>query len=505
LTSSIPSTVIDENFINNIINNSFTLLNDLIIHNMSNLLNIKYKTSYNIPNTINTVNPSHESTPIINPTNNNLTENPKVLSFTHKAKSKNIVLDSACTDSSYRASDVPIHSNISIVPSDSQLDLTTANGSHVYSEGTSTRSFPFDIKTPIHVFNDKDLHLSMHALCSFTNNPVNGTVVLDKHGFKAFDSSGNMFCSGPKQENDKLWFIPENASYVIPDTKSTKYDSNNNCIVQNSKGEEPHSMLGRGNLFMKHEPNAVFVSYQAACFYNPCDSTFEKAARMGWLGNLPRITANMIAANRPHSMMTAYGHLNRLRQNLRSTTPKPPPPPKPSSPPPSDLSDENISNQLFIYNDDLIKGEHPEEMVTKLLDMANLSPAEKKALAIYFDATGKFPFTSYDGATYVLICVFKNYIHAETMPDRTAPAYVKAYRSAFDFFKKLGHVFSIARLDNETSALLEQFLNTEAKVDHEFISAGTHRANKAERSIQTWKNHFIAGIASADIDFPIHR
>jgi hypothetical protein len=216
----------------------------------------------------------------------------------------------------------------------------------------------------------------------------------------------------------------------------------------------------------------------------------------------------MIAANKPHSMSTAYGHLNRLRQNLRSTTPKPPSPPKPSTISPSSptqkLSDEKISNQLFIYNDDL-KGEHPEEMVTKALDMADLSPAEKKALAIYFDATGKFPFTSYDGATYVLICVFKNYIHAETMPDRTAPSYVKAYRSAFDFFKNLGHVFLIARLDNETSALLEQFLNIEAKVTHEFISTGSHRANKAERAIQSWKNHFVAGISSVDKDFPMYR
>jgi hypothetical protein len=156
-------------------------------------------------------------------------------------------------------------------------------------------------------------------------------------------------------------------------------------------------MLGQGNLFIKHEPNAVFISYQAACFFNPCDSTFENAAKMGWLGNLPRITATMIAANRPHSMSTAYGHLNRLRQNLRSTTPKPPPPPKPSDKSPSsptqNLSDVKISDQLFIYNDDLIEDEKPEEMVAKTIDMKHLSPAEKKALSIYFDATGKFPFT----------------------------------------------------------------------------------------------------------------
>jgi hypothetical protein len=203
------------------------------------------------------------------------------------------------------------------------------------------------IKTPIHVFKDEDLHLSMHALNSFTNHPVNGTVVLDKNGFNAYDSNGTLFCTHPKNENDKLWFLPPDIP-IIANIQSS----------DTSKGEDPHSILGQGNLFIKHEPNAVFVSYQAACFFNPCDSTFENAARMGWLGNLPRITAKMIAANRPHSMSTAYGHLNRLRQNLRSTTPKPPPPPKSSnispSSPTQNLSDEKISNQLFIYNDDLI-------------------------------------------------------------------------------------------------------------------------------------------------------
>ena len=478
-------------------------MNDIIIDNISNLLNIKNKTLCNIlDTTTNTTYPIHESTPI-NYSNNSLTANHVALSLDKQTKNKKIALDSACTDSSYRASDVPRSSNISMVPTINQLDLTTANGSHVYSEGVSTKKFPFNVTTPIHVFNDKDLHLSMHALCSFTNHPINGTVTLDKFGFKAYDSFGNMFCSGAKNENDKLWFLPEN------EDGSNTHNLKNDPIFSTSKGEEPHSMLGQGNLFIKNEPNAVFVSYQAACFFNPCDSTFENAARMGWLGNLPKITANMIAANRPHSMMTAYGHLNRLRQNLRSTTPKPPPPPTdiPLTPPtpPQNLSDEQISNQLFIYNDDLIEGEHPEEMVTKALDMANLSPAEKKALSIFFDATGKFPFTSYDNSAYVLICVYKNYIHAETMPDRTAPSYVAAYRSAFKFFRKLGHVFSIARLDNETSALLEQFMEIEAKVNHEYISAGTHRANKAERAIQTWKNHYLAGIASADKDFPMNR
>ena len=40
-------------------------------------------------------------------------------------------------------------------------------------------------------------------------------------------------------------------------------------------------------------------------------------------------------------------------------------------------------------------------------------------------------------------------------------------------------------------------------VDFQLTPAGLHRRNNAERAIQTFKNHFKAGIASLDPDFPI--
>jgi hypothetical protein len=249
LTTGITSKVnIDDNFINTIFSKSLALLNDLFIHNLSNLLNINYKISPNIPDTSNTYIHSHESTPIN--INKNLTVNPIALSLNQQVQSKGVALDSACTHSSYRVSDIPNISNISQIHPNAQLDLTTANGSHVYSEGITSRKFSPMIKTHIHVFKDEDLHLSMHALNSFTNHPVNGTVVLDKNGFNAYDSNGTLFCTHPKNENDKLWFLPPD----IPDIP-------NKQISETSKGEVPHSILGQGNLFIKHEPNAVWQTY----------------------------------------------------------------------------------------------------------------------------------------------------------------------------------------------------------------------------------------------------
>ena len=37
----------------------------------------------------------------------------------------------------------------------------------------------------------------------------------------------------------------------------------------------------------------------------------------------------------------------------------------------------------------------------------------------------------------------------------------------------------------------------------EYVPPGTHRANKAERAIQTWKAHFIACLCTTDPAFPM--
>ena len=325
----------------------------------------------------------------------------------------------------------------------------------------------------------------MHAASQFTNDPYDNTIILNKTGFKIVDPSGLVICQNSKLPSDKVWMMPSST------TSST-----------------PHTNYAVANLFIKNEPNAVFVAYMSACFFNPTDTTFEKAARRGWFGNLPRLTGTMIAANLPHSQASSFGHLDRLRQNLRSTkTPTPTPTPTPTSTPtptPTPITiptTADLSDEL----DDLIDPIDPDELLLKTFDVTELSDDDKKTLSIYFDATGMFPFDSIDGEKYIFITVYKNYIHAEPMTDRSATSYIPRFRSAIEFFRSKGHLISSARLDNETSALLEKFFTQEAKIPFQYITAGSHRANKAERAIRSWKNHFIAGISSVDSSFPMHQ
>ena len=57
-------------------------------------------------------------------------------------------------------------------------------------------------------------------------------------------------------------------------------------------------------------------------------------------------------------------------------------------------------------------------------------------------------------------------------------------------------------LDNELSKELKQAL-TKKHNTHELVPPHTHCRNLAERAIQMFKHHFIAGLASVDPTFPI--
>jgi hypothetical protein len=61
----------------------------------------------------------------------------------------------------------------------------------------------------------------------------------------------------------------------------------------------------------------------------------------------------------------------------------------------------------------------------------------------------------------------------------------------------------LQRLDNEASTALLLFLDNN-QVDAQLTPPHVHRRNAAERAIRTFKNHFIAGLASTAPDFILH-
>ena len=172
------------------------------------------------------------------------------------------------------------------------------------------------------------------------------------------------------------------------------------------------------------------------------------------------------------------GHLYRTCQGLDSTKAVSASPTEPVDTYDNDIADVSETPGAIIDNDNTI--------YTKLVATAD------------FNSTSRFPVLS-AGAKYIyhLVSCYNGNIHVDLMQSRTSGSYIQAYDMTFNHWARYGPVPSIVRLDNETSAELETFLQDVKNVKtFQYFPPGNHRANRAERCICTWKNHFITTLAT---------
>ncbi len=91
------------------------------------------------------------------------------------------------------------------------------------------------------------------------------------------------------------------------------------------------------------------------------------------------------------------------------------------------------------------------------------------------------------------------------MASRNSADYVNAYRRGLGYFKDHGFAPRFERIDNKSSSELKSYCRRE-KIQVQYVPPGNHRANQAERAIRTFKNHFIATLATLHPFFPLqHR
>ena len=123
---------------------------------------------------------------------------------------------------------------------------------------------------------------------------------------------------------------------------------------------------------------------------------------------------------------------------------------------------------------------------------------------VHTDQTGQFPTTSTRGNKYIFILYDydSNSIHPVPLKNREAESILAAYQQVQQKLIQAGLRPKLHRLDNECSQILKDFM-IEQEEDYQLVPPGNHRRNAAERAIRTFKNHFIAGLASADPNFPL--
>jgi hypothetical protein len=97
----------------------------------------------------------------------------------------------------------------------------------------------------------------------------------------------------------------------------------------------------------------------------------------------------------------------------------------------------------------------------------------------------------------------RNYVKAVPMRSRSTSEWVKAYKHIHQELTSWGFTPKIQTLDNEDSMALKIFF-TKNDMEYQLIPTHFHRRNAAELVIHAFKEHFVAGLASLDPDFPLH-
>eukprot|EP00957_Ditylum_brightwellii_P055189 4183804-Ditylum_brightwellii.AAC.1 len=69
--------------------------------------------------------------------------------------------------------------------------------------------------------------------------------------------------------------------------------------------------------------------------------------------------------------------------------------------------------------------------------------------------------------------------------------------------KTKGYKPKLHKLDNETSHELKAWIEGQ-QTTVQYTPPDMHRTNATEKAIQTWKNHFLAGLTSLPAKFPIN-
>ena len=122
---------------------------------------------------------------------------------------------------------------------------------------------------------------------------------------------------------------------------------------------------------------------------------------------------------------------------------------------------------------------------------------------MYTNQTGRFPVTSSRGFKYIMVAYDhnSNTIHAEPMKNRSGPDILKSYTAIHNLLSERRLAPKMHYLDNKCLTILQKFMTVKDE-RFQLVPPHLHKRNSAERAIQTFKNHFIAGLASVNKNFP---
>ncbi len=130
--------------------------------------------------------------------------------------------------------------------------------------------------------------------------------------------------------------------------------------------------------------------------------------------------------------------------------------------------------------------------------------ADKVTGVVYNDLTGIFPFMSLVGSMcfFVMYHYETNLILATPIANMDNKSIFEAFKAKFKLLEEKGYKPKVNVMDNQATKYIKQFL-TKKECKLQLVEPHNHRMNAAERAIQTFKDAFIAALATTDVDFPL--
>lgn len=356
---------------------------------------------------------------------------------------------------------------MNIKPATSPITVTLPDGSTAISSHVGTLNWPSlpDAARTAHIFPSFPNSLvSIGLLC---DAGITAIYTSDKVELKVNDT---LIATGYRDSLTRLWMV---------DLISPNINSNH---MQPAPAIVPVAASTTSSSLTKFTAARIASFYHAALF-SPTLATLIEAVQRGYL-SLPGFSVDFIRKHLTIPAATSKGHLNQTRSGQRSTKH-------------TEIYDETTDDWYPLPRERISR---QSAIITRVVRMYN--PPGR----LHVDLAGRFPITARSGAQYMLVMYNEdtNYIHIETMKSRKSSEYVLAYSSGIQFWTTHGIDPQVIRLDNETSTELEEYCRQlQPPVHIQYVPPNNHRANRAERAIRTWKDHFIAGLATTDPNFPL--
>jgi len=363
--------------------------------------------------------------------------------------------DSGATGTYLRIQDIQVLRNVKVSSQAEQITVAVAEGTLIRSTHHGYLDVPGHGSMIAHIF--PQLHGSLLSISQLVNLGLHVSYCANFVTF--FDREDKVVVQGNRDLRTGLWMV---------DLRS----------MSTTITGESHQVASAA---VRLDSVSDFVNFWHAAYGSPAVSTFVSAIDNNFI-RVPGLTAAKVRRNPPNSLATAYGHLHATRKGLNSTK-KNHPTAKPTTT--SDDSSEIIADQR-------------ERRVWWKVD-------EIKTGRAHSDTTGALPVRGRkSGALYQ--CIFyhedSNVIHIETTKSRSGPDLLAALQRAVTFFSERGAAPVLIRMDNECAAVTKAWLKSTA-IELELTPVDHHRTNKAERAISTWKDHFIAVLATTDPNSPL--